>query len=897
MSDKPKNPRSAEQETEDSWQPSTVAPSSSTEDDKSKSRNRRNKPSSAPGAVSVNEAEDSRVSSKKRRDRHSGSRNRPSRTPNTKPSRGTAQEAKRLEDLDDAATSATPTSNASSVPGATSVDSSARSSNSREAAKSRRYDRERQEQKLRASGDGSKASKNHHHHSSAISKEDRKIQQNSVNQKIAKEQKKLRLADGDYSSNRDESDDDSGPELLFAGARSMSGANSHDNLKMPSVHEDELKTTQGTGGAAPKEDELVVAMAVDEDAEVEERKRKELEAMKPLPASTVPEPLSMDDPARNFGTLPTDHEAEDRKIAQQNERNLRRRRNIICVVICLVVCAVAGVVAWLFLGKKDEGTDRSLPTMAPVISTPTTPQPQGTAVPTATPTSIFKYRIPSYDDCLANRFGVDVTDQDKMRTSSFVLPFDVSLQQEEEIDSWLDGFANSVNTKFIPTLLGCDTVLSQQGGGATGGRRLVRAHRQLTTDIRYVIGNADAAGDYAPGQICEADAPVPCYRVNIILDLSLKGDEKTLDLFNLITSVLNGLEGGLVVFLGLSENFVSATVVGFTGTTDAPSSKPSSSPTFVPTQLPSSTPTTSEPSGLPSVAPSAATEAPSNSPTTAQPTATPTRSPTRRPTPNPTPNPTPPPTPGPTQLTPPPTPTDYFAVPNCASSGFGIKLYTDNFPAEISWALIDNNSGSAALISAGNYQNNLVYQASTCLNPSRTYTFIIYDSARDGICCSFGTGYYELFYNGPLIFRSTGSYGAEERVSVPEGIIIPSTASPTAAPSQSCMSGRLVLFTDDYPSETTIELRDDLNQVLARRQPSDLTGRTEYSIPFTCLRRTRTYTIEIQDTFGDGICCNYGSGYYFMEYNGNEIYRSSGNFGAGETVTFVDGTVLSRSLT
>merc|ERR1712029_978589 len=51
-----------------------------------------------------------------------------------------------------------------------------------------------------------------------------------------------------------------------------------------------------------------------------------------------------------------------------------------------------------------------------------------------------------------------------------------------------------------------------------------------------------------------------------------------------------------------------------------------------------------------------------------------------------------------------------------------------------------------------------------------------------------------------------------------------------------------------------------------------------------CLE-TDEYTFNIADTYGDGICCSYGSGEYKIKVNGEEVV-SGGEFGASKTENF-----------
>ena len=65
-----------------------------------------------------------------------------------------------------------------------------------------------------------------------------------------------------------------------------------------------------------------------------------------------------------------------------------------------------------------------------------------------------------------------------------------------------------------------------------------------------------------------------------------------------------------------------------------------------------------------------------------------------------------------------------------------------------------------------------------------------------------------------------------------------------------------------------------------------------YSAGFTLYTREITvcagqiYTFEIFDSFGDGICCSEGEGWYSLELEGVEIKRG-GDYGSGEKHEFV----------
>jgi len=106
----------------------------------------------------------------------------------------------------------------------------------------------------------------------------------------------------------------------------------------------------------------------------------------------------------------------------------------------------------------------------------------------------------------------------------------------------------------------------------------------------------------------------------------------------------------------------------------------------------------------------------------------------------------------------------------------------------------------------------------------------------------------------------------------------PPGPSPCAA-----MAVKVTVKTDNYPSETSWELANACtgNGVASRGDYSDRNAvhENEYCLP------DARYRFTIRDTWGDGICCGYGSGSYALSLNGDEI-KAGGNFGQSEVHEF-----------
>eukprot|EP01084_Bolivina_argentea_P077992 141519_1 len=97
----------------------------------------------------------------------------------------------------------------------------------------------------------------------------------------------------------------------------------------------------------------------------------------------------------------------------------------------------------------------------------------------------------------------------------------------------------------------------------------------------------------------------------------------------------------------------------------------------------------------------------------------------------------------------------------------------------------------------------------------------------------------------------------------------------------------LELMTDQYPRETSWELRTPAGTLIDSRNAGYYTNlSSKYMDPFPDLEPDQQYVFEIMDQAGDGICCNYGHGYYNIWVNDTVVYIGDGNFGCNASATF-----------
>ena len=101
----------------------------------------------------------------------------------------------------------------------------------------------------------------------------------------------------------------------------------------------------------------------------------------------------------------------------------------------------------------------------------------------------------------------------------------------------------------------------------------------------------------------------------------------------------------------------------------------------------------------------------------------------------------------------------------------------------------------------------------------------------------------------------------------------------------------LDLVTDNYASETTWEFTDSSGNIVAQGggYSNNNTSSSEIEIPSA----DECYTFTINDSYGDGICCQYGTGSYSISDDSGNVIFSGGEFGSTESTTFRVGESLS----
>jgi hypothetical protein len=105
-----------------------------------------------------------------------------------------------------------------------------------------------------------------------------------------------------------------------------------------------------------------------------------------------------------------------------------------------------------------------------------------------------------------------------------------------------------------------------------------------------------------------------------------------------------------------------------------------------------------------------------------------------------------------------------------------------------------------------------------------------------------------------------------------------------------CPGERVVdlrVLTDNYPKETSWKLYNTCADTVEAQGGNYDVANTEYATGKICVP-IGAYEFIIEDSYGDGICCNYGYGSFSIDYNGNPVTIEPDrfSFGSSETIKF-----------
>ncbi|MCP4582839.1 MAG: hypothetical protein GY839_14610 [candidate division Zixibacteria bacterium] len=113
----------------------------------------------------------------------------------------------------------------------------------------------------------------------------------------------------------------------------------------------------------------------------------------------------------------------------------------------------------------------------------------------------------------------------------------------------------------------------------------------------------------------------------------------------------------------------------------------------------------------------------------------------------------------------------------CSEDTLTINIMTDDYPSETTWDVVDVNT-SMVIASGGPLADaNTLHSYVVCIDFDGCYDFTVYDAYGDGICCTYGQGYYEVYLNSTLVGSNYAEWadGTHETVEVGNGCGPPPT--------------------------------------------------------------------------------------------------------------------------
>jgi len=172
----------------------------------------------------------------------------------------------------------------------------------------------------------------------------------------------------------------------------------------------------------------------------------------------------------------------------------------------------------------------------------------------------------------------------------------------------------------------------------------------------------------------------------------------------------------------------------------------------------------------------------------------------------------------------------------------------------------------------------------------------IYDSEGGGICCDEqGEGWYKVKYDGDTV-KEGGEFHRSDAVQfggecLPPAVVDNSTNDKCG---DNEVSLRIDLRPDRFPDEISIvltELSSGVQDTIVAFGSIAVNHTAPIMQIDRCLPANHCYIFAIYDSYGDGICCDEGEGWYTVTYNG-EIVKEGGKFKRSDNVHFGEGCLI-----
>ncbi len=197
-----------------------------------------------------------------------------------------------------------------------------------------------------------------------------------------------------------------------------------------------------------------------------------------------------------------------------------------------------------------------------------------------------------------------------------------------------------------------------------------------------------------------------------------------------------------------------------------------------------------------------------------------------------------------------------------------LTLKLDQYPSETAWAL-RTSDGSSTISSGNNYSSANSTVTKTFSLPAGCYNFEITDAYGDGICCSYGNGFYNLKAGSTTLTSGNGSFGSGETKSFCVGGAsgrVGNFGSETVAKSNQIDSNlEMSIFPNPATDVATIRLNKYAKEDLTVKVLG-LDGREMFSS--TILKDVQNASLELDTR-------KFGKGLYIIQVSGMSFKQTS----------------------
>merc|ERR1719232_329581 len=239
-----------------------------------------------------------------------------------------------------------------------------------------------------------------------------------------------------------------------------------------------------------------------------------------------------------------------------------------------------------------------------------------------------------------------------------------------------------------------------------------------------------------------------------------------------------------------------------------------------------------------------------------------------------------------------------FSLVENSYTAVTIGVKTDDYPAETTWNIASDYYNHSFVVEGGPYlESNTLYETSVDLCMTTENEFCIYDSWNDGICCAHGNGKYHVT-KGEIALVEGGDFGSKEC----ERLVFCTDDSDCTSDdctvgtcnldSSTCIfsvpddfNAKVNVTTDNWPAETFWYITDLASNLVVKEEGPYPARKREHPFEHDVPLCPGSYEFCIEDTWGDGICCETGIGSYALSLN-NNVIAEGGDFEYKECTQF-----------